>query len=486
MSSRKERNEILKGLFWKFSERMSSQGITFVISIVLARLLLPEQYGIIAMVQVFIVIANVFVTGGFTSSLIQKKDADNLDFTTIFYCTLTISVFIYGILFISSPYIEYFYEIEGLSLVTRVLGISLIITSYQTVQQAYVSRHMLFKKNFYATSLATSFSGVIGLLMAYGGFGVWALVAQSLSSIIINTITLMFIVPWKPSMNFSIDRAKQLMDYGSKILGSTLINTIYKEFNQLIIGKFFNASALALFNRGRSLPHLVVTNMDTTIRSVLFPAMSNYSDQPEKIKSLLRRGIKTGSYISFFFLTLLSVCSKPIVLILLTEKWAGCIPYMQVYCITQMFMMISGYNLQALKALGKSNEILKLEVFKKPVFIIFIIISANFSVMAVVCATLINSLYALILNMTPTSRCFDYSIKDQISDLLPAILLCIIVGITTLPISLLNLNNYLILVLQIIVGISVYIICSKICKVESFYYVKNMISEFVHKKISKR
>lgn len=486
MAKSKDRDKIMGGFVWKFAERMSSQGIAFVISIILARLLMPEQYGIIAMIQVFIAIANVFVTGGFTASLIQKKDADELDFTTIFYCTLTMSILMYGLLYVGAPYIAEFYNMPDLCIVTRVFGLTLIVTSYQTVQQAYVSRHMMFKKNFYATSIATLLSGIIGIAMAYMGFGVWALVGQTLASIIFNMFTLMMIVPWKPKLMFSWERARSLMGYGSKLLASDLVNTVYKEFNQLIVGKFYAAADLALYNRGRHLPHLVTVNMDTTIRSVLFPAMSNYSDNPARIKNMLRRGIKTGSYITFFCLTLLTVCSKPIVLILLTEKWADCIPYMQIYCVTQMFMMMSGYNLQALKALGKSEEVLKLEVFKKPIFIIVILVAAYISVMAVVYATLINAIYALILNLSPTRKLLDYSFSQQICDLIPATLLCAVVACFTLPISYLNWNVYIILFSQILVGFMIFILLSRIFKVNSYIYVNDMLKDVLNKKFKKK
>lgn len=482
----KERDRILGGFVWKFAERMSSQGISFVISIILARLLLPEQYGVIAMVQVFIVLANVFVTAGFSSSLVQKKDADDLDFSTIFYCTFTMSLLMYAILFVSAPWIAAFYDMPQLCKVTRVVGLTLIITSYQTVQHAYVSRNMIFKKNFYATSVAVALSGVIGVVMAYKGFGVWALVAQTLSSNLFNTVTLMAIVPWKPKRIFSFDRAKSLMNYGSKILASSLVNAVYKEFNQLIIGKFYSAADLALYNRGRHLPSLVVTNMDTTIRSVLFPAMSNNSDNPDRIRNMLRRGMKTGSYITFFGLTLLAICSRSIVLILLTEKWVACVPYMQVYCISQMFMMMSGYNIQAMKALGRSEEVLKLEVFKKPVFIILIIIAANISVMAVIYATVLNALYALMMNLGPTRRLLGYKFKEQIMDMVPALLLCVLVAAVTLPISLLNWNAFLVLLIQVVVAISVYVLASITFKVESFYYCKDVVLEIFNKKIRKR
>lgn len=273
-----DRDKILGGFVWKFAERISSQGVSFVLSIVLARLLMPEEYGLVAMINIFIVFANVFVTSGFTSALIQKKDADELDFSTIFYCTLVMSIVLYITIYLSSPYIAKFFNMPDLCLLTRVYSLSLILTSYQTIQQAYISRHMLFKKTFVSTFSGTLLSGCIGVIMAYNGFGVWALVVQYITNILINMFVLLVVIPWHPTLSFSLHRAKSLMSYGSKILVSTLVSTVYKEIRQLIIGKMYTPADLGFYNRGNHLPQLVNTNMDTTIRSVLFPAMSNYRD----------------------------------------------------------------------------------------------------------------------------------------------------------------------------------------------------------------
>lgn len=481
-----DRNKILNGFVWKFAERISSQGASFVLSVILARLLMPEEYGLVAMINVFIVLANVFVTSGFSSSLIQNKDADDLDFSTIFYCTLTTSILIYGIIYVVSPYIADFYNMPALCSLLRVYALLLIITSYQTIQQAYISRHMLFKKTFVPTFIGTLLSGVIGVVMAYNGFGVWSLVVQSISNIFINMLMLMKIIPWHPKLFFSWTRAKVLMSYGSKILAGSLISAIYKEIRQFIIGKMYSPVDLGLYNRGNNLPSLINTNMDITIRSVLFPAMSNYSDNPERVKQILRRGIKTSSYISFFFLTLMAATAEPLVKILLTEKWINCVPYMQVFCISYMFLGIAGYNVEAIKAIGKSKEVLKLEVFKKPVFLIVILIAAQFSVFAVVLTSPFNSFYAMAMNMKPTKQCLNYNLKEQIDDLLPATLLAIALAITTLPLTLLEWNDFVILGLQIVIGICVYVSLSQVFKVASYAYVKSTIMDIYNKKIERR
>lgn len=476
-----DKDKIISGIVWKFAERISSQSISFVLSIILARLLMPSEFGIVAMMNIFITFANVFVTSGFNSSLVQKKNADALDFSTIFYCTLSVSLVLYVIIFLTAPLISDFYDMPELTLLIRVFALSLIINSYQSIQQAYVARKMIFRKNFYATFSGTALSGLIGLIMAYKGFGVWALVVQQISNILINTLTLSYIVAWKPQWMFSWNRAKSLMNYGSKILASSFVNTLYMEIRQLLIGLFYTPADLAFYNRGIHLPQLVTNNLDNTLRSVLFPAMSNHSDDLGRVKQMLKRAIKNTSYITYFFLTLMAVASPPLVKVLLTEKWLECVPYMQIFCISLMIQTISVLNLQALKAIGKSHELLKLELFKKPVFLLAILMALPFGVKAIVFTAPINALYALYMNIAPTLRHLGYGRKEQIKDLVPGFLLATIMAIATFPLTLLPFNEFVVMGLQIIVAIIIYVGCSIFFKIEAYFYTKAIIVEIYNK-----
>ena len=469
-----ENSKIVGGFFWKLAERTSSQGAHFLLSVILARLLLPEEYGLVAMINIFIVIANVFVTGGFTASLIQKKDADELDFSTIFYCTLLVSVLMYVVIYLCAPSIASFYNMPELCLLTRVYALSLVITSYQTIQQAYISRHMLFKKTFVSAFIGTIISGVIGVIMAYMGYGVWALVVQHLSNIIANMFALFYIIPWRPKLMFAWSRAKSLMLFGTSILTSTLINTVYKEIQQLLIGKMYTPADLGYFNRGMSLPNLVSSNVDMSIRSVLFPAMSDHSNDPARVKQMLRRGIKTSSYIMFFLFTLMATSSKPIIILLLTEKWLPCVLFMQIFCISKMFLIISGYNVQAIKALGEGKEVVKLEVFKKPVFLVVILAAAKFGVLAIALTLPINALYAMFMNMRPSQKLLDYHISEQLKDVIPATVMALVTAIVTLPFLLLDINPLAIMFMQILCGVVFYVGLSKVFQVESYVYVENL------------
>lgn len=481
-SKSSERNKILGGMAWKLGERLSSQGVSLVVSIILARLLTPAEYGIIAMMNIFIVIANIFVVSGFNTSLIQKKDADELDFSTIYYCTLVVSIIMYVFIFFTAPFMARYYDMPEMTILTRVFALSLIIQSYQTIQQAYVARHMQFKLNFKSTLIGTIMSGVIGVTMAYAGYGVWALVAQHISSIVINTLVLRFLVEWRPKLLFSWDRAKGLMSYGSKIMGSTLVNTLYKEARQLLIGLYYTPADLALYNRGSHMPHLVTTNLDNTLRSVLFPAMSNHSDDLPRVKQMLKRAISTTAYMTYFCLTLLAVASEPLIRVLLTDKWIECVPYMQILCISFMLQTVSVSNMQALKAIGRSDEVLKLEFFKKPVFLLVVFAALPFGVIAIVWTSPLNALYALWTNMGPTKKHLNYSHREQVKDLIPGILLAASMALVTWPITLLPINDFLILGLQVIVALVSYLAISVIFKVEAYYYCKNIILDFISKR----
>lgn len=474
-------NSIFGGLAWKFAERISSQGISFVISIILARLLMPEEYGIIAMVQILITIANVFISSGFSTALIQKKNADDLDFSTTLYCSMSLSFALYIVVYAASPYLAVFYDIPELTNITRVYALVIIIYGYNSIQSAWVSRNMIFRKFFFATIIGTIISGVLGVYMAYNGFGVWALVYQSISNTLINTITLSLIIEWHPSLVFSWNRAKRLMSYGSKILGADLIGTIFNEIQQLLIGKLYSASDLALLNRGRQFPQLITSNIDNSITSVLFPAMSNHSDDVEKMKAFTKISVQTGSYIVFFFMTLLAVISEPLIKVLLTEKWIECIPYLQLVCFANMIGSISNANLQAIKASGNSGIVLKLEMYKKPIYILLIIIAALHSVYAVALTYPIYAVYSTLINMIPLKRILNYKISEQIMDVIPSALLSVTMFIICFCLKFYIVDTITLLLVQTILSIAIYLGLSILFNVSACNYCKEKVIRLIVK-----
>ncbi len=470
-------NKVISGLFWKFMERICAQFVSFFITILLARILMPEDYGIVSMILVFITIADVFVTSGFSSSLIQKKDADEKDFSTMFYLSLISAILIYIILYLLAPYIAKFYEMPNLSLILRVLALKLPIASIHSIQHAYVSKKLIFKKFFFSTLIGTIISGIVGVIMAYKGFGVWALVAQYLTNSFIDTAVLFITVPWRPKLLFSLKNASKMIKYGSKVTAAELISNIYTELRALAIGKLYTSKDLAYYKRGNQFPELIINNIDSSMGSVLFPAISNNNTSKENVKNITRKAIKLSTYLIFPIMAGMFAVSRPLINVLLTEKWAMAIGFMQIQCIVQMTKPISTANNQAIKALGRSDIFLKMEMFKKSIGLVLLFATMKISVKAIAYSMIVYSLIATIINIYPNKKLMNYSIKEQAKDFLPALFISTIMGIICYLFNYLYIPNIVILLLQIIVGINIYVILSHVFQLEAYKTLVNYVRE---------
>ena len=368
-------DKVIKNFLWRFFERCGAQGVSFVVQIVLARILAPDVYGTIALITVFTTILQVFVDSGMGNALIQKKNADNLDFSSVFYFNIVVCIILYICMFFAAPLIAVFYENNELVPVIRVLSLTLVISGIKNVQQAYVSRTMQFKKFFFSTLAGTIGAAIIGIALAYNGFGVWALVAQQIFNATLDTIVLWITVKWRPEKKFSLKRLKGLFSYGWKLLASSLLNQIYSEITTLIIGKVYTTTDLAQYNRGNTFPMFIINNVNSSIDSVLLPTMSKEQDNIGIVKNMTRRAIKTSTYVIAPLMMGLAFVGEPLVSLILTDKWLPCVPFMRVFCITYMFYPIHTANLNAIKALGRSDLYLKLEIIKKIAGIVVIIIT---------------------------------------------------------------------------------------------------------------
>lgn len=469
------RRKVFLGFFWKFSEQISSQLVAFIISIILARLLSPSDYGIVALVNVFIIIANVFVTSGLGTALIQKKDSDNIDFSTVFYLNEIISIVIYGAIYIGAPYIARFYETPELVEVTRVFALTIPLSAFNAIQQAYVSKHMLFKKVFVSTTVSSIVSGIIGIILAYTGFGVWSLVGQTLSNTVLISVILFIQLRWYPQLVFSWNRAKPLISFGWKLLAASLLGQIFYQLRTLLLGKVYTSADLAYYNRGQKFPELISSNIDGTISTVLFPALSKYSDDTQKVKELTRISIRTSTFIIMPLMFGMAATAKPIILLLLTSKWAEAIPYMQFLCITFAFVTVSNANLQALSAIGRSDVVLKLEFIKKPLYLILLIVGIKISVLAVAYTLTLYSILAMFLNMSPNRKLLNYKFSEQLLDIFPAVINSICLFILVELVGLLHLQLVVLFVIQVIVGTVFYITVAYITKMKAFMYLLDMI-----------
>lgn len=475
----KNKPSIFSGFFWKFNEQITSQLVSFIVSIALARILAPKEYGVVALVNVFIVLMEVFVTTGFSSALIQKKNATRLDFSTLFYCSFIFSIILYIIIFLCSGLIAKFYHNEDLIPVIKILSLRLPISAFSSIQMAYVSRHMAFKKIFFSTTIATVISGVLGISLAYMNFGVWALVWQGLTSVLFQTIVLFFEISWRPYCEFSMYEAKILMNYGWKVLAANFLGTFFLQFRSLIIGRFYNAVDLAYYNRGSRFPELISNNVDGTISTVLFPALSQYSDDLNKLKEMTRRSMRMSSFVILPLMFGMAVAAKPITILLLTKKWLPSVPFMQCLCVAFCFSTISNANMQALKASGRSDVLLELEVLKKPFYLVFILSSIKISVLAVAVSMVLNNFIEMLIDILPNKWVIKYPYKEQFKDVFPAFLLAIIMVLFIYPIGFLHLNSIFEILLDALVGSVVYLSGAYLLKLQPLFYLLNYLKHLL-------
>ena len=471
------KGKVLSSLFWKFAERMGAQGVNLIVSIILARILAPEEYGTVALVTIFITISNVFIENGFGTALIQKKNADELDFSSVFYCNIVISIILYITIFFVSPIIAKFYNNEQLVLILRVLSITVLVSGLKSVQNAYVSKKMIFKKFFICTSIGTISSAVIGIWMAYKGYGVWALVAQQIINNLISTIMLWITVKWRPALKFSFTRLKDLFSFGWKMLCSGLIDAIYNELYGLAIGKVYNTEQLAYYNKANQFPNLITTNVNGSISAVMLPALSNEQEKKERVKSMMRRAIKTSSFLLFPMMFGLAAVSEPLIKIILTDKWLPAVKLMQLLCFSYALWPIHTINLQAISAMGRSDIFLKLEVIKKVVGVIALVISIPLGIVWMAGIKVITSIISTFINAYPNKKLLNYSYLEQIKDISGSFIISIIMLVAIYVMNYIKINIYLLLMMQIIIGVLIYIGISYLTKNESFNYIVNMLKD---------
>lgn len=471
MSETNMKSKVLSGLFWKVMENGGTQGIQFVVSIILAKLLTPEEYGVVGLITIFITIANVFVQNGFNTALIQKKNADDVDFSSVFYLSLGVAAIMYVILFAGAPFIASFYEEPELVLIIRVLAITLFFGAVTSVQNAAVARRMEFRGLFFATLTAVIISGALSIVMAYKGMGVWALVGQQLAYFFFLMIVLFVTVSWKPKLLFSLTRVKTLFSFGWKLLCSSLIDTVYNNIYGLVIGKAYNNEMLGYYNRGDQFPKLITNNLGIAIQSVMLPAFSANQSDKQKVKSMVRRSIVTSSFVILPMMAGLIAVAEPMVVVLLGEQWLPCVPFLQLMCVAYSFWPIHIANLQAINAMGRSDTFLKLEIIKKTVGVAGLIIGIGFNVYVLVILKAVIDFICTFINAWPNKKLLDYSIIEQWKDILPSMGISIIMGICAYSMQFVISNSLICLVVQVVIGAVVYVGLAKLFRMESFSYL---------------
>lgn len=466
-------NQTYTSFIWKLFERAGNQLIQLLIQIVMARLLTPEAFGSLAVMLVFVNLGGVLVQSGLNTALVQAPEVDEDDFSTVFWMSLAVSLTLYLTVFAAAPAVGGFYGDPGLVWPLRVLCLVLVVNAYNSVQVAAVQRAMEFRKVFKATMASALLSGALGVGCALAGAGLWALVAQQLSYQLINCLALALQVPWRPWHVFKPARARVLFSFGWKLLASGLLDQGYQSLSDLIIGKRFSASELGLVSQGKKYPQALGSMLDGAIQPVMLSAVSRVQDDASQVRRLVRRALKTSTYLVCPCMALFAVAAGPLVELLLGERWLPCVPFMQMYCVVYMLLPIHTTNLQALNGMGRSDMFLKLEVVKKAIgvsallFGVFVVGDLYF----IVGTYIATGVIATFINAWPNRKVIGYSYAGQVRDMAPAFLLAAASAAAAWPLSLLGLPALGQVALQAIVFVFAYLALSRIFRVEELSYL---------------
>lgn len=475
----------IKGAVWTSVEKIVRQLIIFVIGIILARLIDPEEFGIIGMISIFIAISQTFADSGLSSALIQKKDRTNTDCSTIFYYNLGVSVFFYVILFFTAPLIAEFYKTPLIKQIIRVVAFSIVLTSLSAVQGTRLTIDLKFKEQSLVSILSALISGLSGVTLAYLGFGVWALVAQTLINQVCITIGFWFFSKWFPSKEFSKDSFKQLWKFGSKLLGSGLINTLYSNLYTLVIGKAFTAAEVGYYNRANQFVSFPVDTVQSMAVKVNYPVLSKLQDDDSKLVGAYKKLLSTPLYVLYPALTGLALVAEPLVQILIGSKWLPCVPYLQILAIGYMFTPLTTINLNLLYVKGRTDIVLKLELIKKPIAFAILIASIPFGIKCMVIGKALYEFIAFSFNCYYTGKFLGYGELKQLRELLPTWIYCAIMASVVLYVMKLCPTNATKLIAGTISGIITYIVVSVVAKDSNYYELKEALINLLKSKFKK-
>ena len=477
-----KKQSVITNFIWRLLERGGTYVMNFIVSVVLARLLEPSLYGSIALVTAITAILQVFVDSGMANSLIQKKDTDDLDYSSVFYFNLVFCLLLYLGLFLAAPLIGRIYHDMSLVPVVRVLGLTIVVSGVKNVQQAYVAKTMQFRRFFFATLGGTVFSAAVGITLAYLGYGVWALVFQQLLNVTVNTVILWLTVGWKPKRVFSWQRLGGLISYGWKLLISQLLDTAYLKLYQFIIGLRYSTADLAYYNKGDQFPNLIMENTNASLDSVLLPVLSSEQDDKTRVREMTRRAIRVSTYVLMPLMAGLAVCAEPLVRLLLTEKWLPSVPYMQLFCLYYAFWPLHTANLNAIKATGHSGIFLYLEIIKKVLETAVLLVTMRFGVMAIMLGLLFNGFASVAINAWPNKKLLAYSIPQQFKDTFPALALSLLMGAAILPVTWTGLPDLVKLIIMVPAGMAVYVGGSVLFKLDSFRYIWEVVLKLLQRR----
>lgn len=478
------RSKTTHGVFWSAVERYSVQGVQFLLQLVIARLLTPYDYGLIGMLAIFMSLSQVFIDGGFSNALIQKKDRNNDDYCTVFYINLGISIFAYILLFFAAPYIANFYEQPLLTSITRVYSLNLIINSLVAVNKVKLVVAVDFKTQSKISLGAAIISGGIGIACAYYGLGVWSLVVQMILSSLINVLLSYYYVRWFPKLVFSVESFRGLFKFGSKLLVASIISSIYSNLYNLVIGKRFSSATLGLYTRAQQFSSFAGTNVSGILQRVSFPVLSEIQDDNERLICAYKKYIKVSTWAAFPMILGLCGVSKPLILVLLTDKWLACVPFLQILCFAVLWDCVTLVNLNLLYVKGRSDWVLKLEVIKKIIAFAILFISLFFDMYIICLGQALYSIIALYLNTYYTKRLFNYGFFEQIREIFPQLILSLIMMAACLFLSEIISSPVLGLCVSFLAGVMIYWAGSWLLHLYGYQEVCLMMKKYLFSKCS--
>lgn len=482
-----QKESILSGVGWSYAARIMTQAITLLISIVLARILSPDHYGLISIVTVFITIGDALVVGGFGNALVQKKETEEIDFNSICWVSITVSFVVYCVLFLSAPLVSAFYSMPQLTPIIRVMGIKFVFSAFNSVQHAYVQKNMMFRKLFYSSVGGSVVSAAVGIAMALSGFGIWALVAQYISLSVINTLVLFCTIAWKPKLEISWKSVKQLWNYGAKVLGATMVFTIRDNIRTLLVGKRFSSADLAHYNQGQKYPSLLVTDIVASLGNVLFPLMSKNQSNVGRVKQLMRDAICVSSYILTPAVLGIFAVADTFVQVVLTEKWMPCVPFLRIMCLVYVTRSLSTVFQKSLLALGKSNLNLIHETLTSltTIGLLFVAVFAFNSVILIAISQIAVMMLGVSLQMIWVRKYLGYGFREMARDYLPSAFMSIAMAVVVILIGTIPMPGLMKLVIQILAGVIIYVGLSVALKNPSFIKLKKLLMELINRNKAK-
>lgn len=486
MAEESLKNKTVKGVAWSGIDNVAQFGVSFLVSIVLARLLSPDDYGLIGIIAIFTAVCTAIINGGFTTALIRKKDVNDDDYNTVFLVNLGASVFLYVIIFILAPIIADFFRRGELIELTRVASLGLIIGSLALVQQTILTKRIDFKTQTKITIIASISSGVVGITMALLGCGVWSLVAQSLSSQGLRTALLWGANKWLPNLHFSPKSFHELFGFGWKMMVSSLLDTVWKELYQVVVGRFYNSATLGQYTRSKQFSQLFSSNLTAVIQRVTFPVLSNIQDENDRMVLAYRRIIKVTMFITAISMLFLGAISEPLLYCLIGAKWHEAATYLPLICIAGSTYPLHALNLNILEVKGRSDLFLGLEILKKIIALGPLFVGAFVGIMPMLYANLLTSIISFFLNSYYSGKLIGYSSWMQIKDITPSYAIAVIIAVSVFFLKELPISNWIILPSQIILGLFILVLICRMCNIEEYNEIKAILLPHIKRQLKNK